>query len=166
MAQTYLKPDGTPTGPSFPYPVPAPATDPSVGPFLCAKVPAAYMPFVLGALSQLLQPFAWRVSTDADRRTILDWMDTFLADFAAAEYCYVSTISVTISAGVASGTASATFPDAFSTIPVVVVSADNPDLIASTASVTTDGFDAVLTANVEVPSDVTATVSYIALVAS
>jgi hypothetical protein len=45
------------------------------------------MGVALGALSQLLQPFAWRVSNDLQRNQILDWMDTFRDVFAQAGAC-------------------------------------------------------------------------------
>lgn len=166
MAQAYAQPYPS-TGTSFPKPAPVPATDPFTGPFVCAQIPTAYMAVVLGALSQLLQPFAWRVDTDDARNQALDWMDTLIGIIASAVECAeAGMVSVTITAGTASGTASVTFPTAYSTSPVVVVSSDNGNLIASSESVTADGFTARLTANTEVPADVTANVSWQAQVAS
>lgn len=73
----------------------------------------------------------------------------------------MNTVNVTIHAGTASGSAAVTFSPAFTATPVVVVSCDNADLIASSGSVGVSGFNAVLTANVDLPADVTATVSYL-----
>jgi hypothetical protein len=93
--ETYLEPDfqesppaeTSYTGSSFPTPVAPPAHDPLTGPYVCAQIPAEYMPLVLGALAQLLQPFAWDVPDDDTRNVVLDWMDTLISDISAAEAC-------------------------------------------------------------------------------
>lgn len=167
MPESYLQEEYPGTQSSFRCPVPAPTVDPDVGPFVCWQVPTAYVQVVLGALFQLQQPFAWRAIDDDARRLTLNRMDTLISDLAAAGTCAeAGVISVTIPMGSATGSAAVTFPTPFAAAPVVVVSCDNPDLIASWSAVSTTGFTAVLTANVNLPAEVTATVSWQAMAAS
>ena len=75
------------------------------------------------------------------------------------------TVSITIPAG--SGTAGVlvTFAEAFSAVPVITLGCDNPDLIASIASAATGSFLATLTAAVDVLADITADVTWSAVLA-
>lgn len=130
---------------------------------MCAPIPTAWLPYVLGALSQLRQPSAWVVADEADVAAIMGWVDLFIGNVAVASMCDErGTVSVTITAGNASGTATVTFPYDFGTTPVVVCSADNGSLIASPAAISSSGFTATLTAGVPVLADTTATLLWIA----
>jgi len=46
---------------SFIIPVEPPLSDPTVGPFLSVDIPCAYLPFVRGALQQLILQASWKV---------------------------------------------------------------------------------------------------------
>src|ERR1700747_2887214 len=111
------------TWPSVIDAVNPPATDPSVGPFVCAHIPVAWLPHLLGALGQWMQPGHWGAADDATLLTILDWADTLIRDTGQADTCpEVGVVSVSIAGGAATGTAAVTFPTAFTATPTVVVS--------------------------------------------
>lgn len=142
--------------------IPDPGTDPGDAPLVCVRFNESWRPIVAGALLAVLPPNAWDISDPAVRLDAEIRAEQLLHAVGIAERCYMNTVSVTITAGAATGNSAVVFAVAFAAAPVVLVSADNPDLIASTGSVTAAGFHAVLTANVVLPADVTATVSYIA----
>lgn len=45
--------------PSFLWPVAAPAAQPADSPTVCVPINVAWLPYVIGALSQLIQPMTW-----------------------------------------------------------------------------------------------------------
>jgi hypothetical protein len=72
------------------------------------------------------------------------------------------TVSITIPAGSATAGSLVTFTEAFSAAPVVTLGVDNPDLLASVASVAAGSFLATITAAVDVLVATTATVTWTA----
>lgn len=54
---------------SFASPVPVLTEEPTATPLVCVSFSAAWLPYVLGALQQLVQPSAWDTS---DQSTLLD----------------------------------------------------------------------------------------------
>lgn len=148
---------------SFNEPVEVPPTDSTVGPFLCAHIPIAWMLPVMGALAQLTMPVAWQVTTEAEVDSIMGQVDVFLAGIANSSECQeMGSFSLTILAGAADASATVGFPTAFSATPVVVVSSSSEVLIASASAPTSAGFIATLTAATPVSVDTTATFSWIA----
>jgi hypothetical protein len=134
-----------------------------VGPFQCAPISVEWMKYAIGALSQLRMPSAWLTSTEADVDSIMHQVDAFIGMIATASMCpELGLVSVTISIGDSAGTVNVTFPVAFASTPVIVVSSDNPDVIASYSTPSSSGFIAVLTANVPVIIAITAAVSWVA----
>jgi hypothetical protein len=148
---------------SFNQAVALPASAPDVGPFVCAPIAIAWLPYALGALSQLRQPAAWKTSTDLEISTIMGEVDLFIGAIASAAMCDErGSLSVTITPGNASQGAMVTFPLPFSATPVVILSSDRGDVIASASAVTSSSFTATITANVPVVTSITAVVSWIA----
>jgi len=151
------------TWPITPHPLTPPATDPYTGPFVCAHIPLAYLPYVIGALGSLMQPGYWLHPDDATLTTTLGYMDTLISNIDQAEPCpEVGMVSVSIAMGAATGTATVTFTTAFATTPTVVVSTEDGTVIPSWESVSTTGFTARITSNVTLPAGLTTNVSWIA----
>jgi len=68
---------------SFVVPVTPPGVDPDAGPFFYLAVQVDWLPFVLGALSQLRMKSTWLTATDADNRLAID-RATLLTNMLAA----------------------------------------------------------------------------------
>lgn len=77
----------------------------------------------------------------------------------------IGSLSMTIPSGSGSITAAVVFDTPFLTNPIVSVTCDNPDLIASYSDVTMTGFTAEIAAAVDVDIDTSAVVSWIAALA-
>ena len=148
---------------SFVEAVPIPSSQPGDQPLVCIEVNPEWIPYICGALMQLMQPSTWIAASPSALAAVLGAVTDLIAIVGTAVQCMqAGTQSVTITAGNAVGTQAVTFPVAFSSTPVVVVSEDSGDYIASATSVTDTGFTASLTANVNQPANVSATVSWMA----
>ena len=131
---------------SFNEAIEVPPTDIDVGPFVCAPIPVAWLQAVVGALSQLRMPVAWVTATEAEVQAVMANVDQLIANIALASMCEErGAVSITILAGAASANLTVTFPTAFTTIPVVVCSCENPVILASPSSRTTTNFVATVT---------------------
>lgn len=73
--------------PSFRQPVVPPTTQPCDQPLVCLSVNQDWVPYVLGALTQLAQPSTWLVASDADRADILGRVQDLLANLGDLMPC-------------------------------------------------------------------------------
>lgn len=152
---------------SFVEPVRTPAGSPLDPPTVCVELAAAWLPYVVGALTQLCLPTTWITTNDAALIDILSRVQDLIDAVGTAGACMqAGQHVVTIAAGGAVGAYSVVFVQPFAVAPVVVVSESSGLYIASMRNVTVDGCDLVATANVDQRADATTTVSYIARVAS
>lgn len=72
---------------SFPAPVTPPSTEACDPPLVCFSINQEWMPYILGAAQQLLQPSTWDVADEAARRDVLDRATDVLAELGAAMPC-------------------------------------------------------------------------------
>jgi hypothetical protein len=152
---------------SFEQPITDPGTSPTDAPLVCVHVNVAWQEILAGCALQVCMPATWGDIDDPGTAALVDKAHLLVLAIARADTCpEAGMVSVTISGGSASGSAAVAFPTAFAAAPVVVVSCDNPDLIASFSAVTAGGFTATITANVVQSASVTANVSWIAMAAS
>lgn len=154
-------PDVTAYSP-FEEAIPDPGTDPGAAPLVCVRFNEAWRPIVAGALLAALPPGAWSVSDPAALLDVEIRAEQLLHAIGRAERCAMAAVAVTIPAGSGSGSIAVVFSQAFAAAPILVVSADSPDVIASYTALTAEGFTAVLTAFVATSADLTATLSYMA----
>lgn len=151
------------TWPTVVYPLAPPPSDPFTGPYVCAHIPVPWLPYVLGALGGLLQPGYWQYTDEANLLQTIGWADTLVSNISQSDTCpEYGVVSVSIAMGAATGTAAVTFPVAFATTPTVLVSTADGSVIPSWESVTTTGFTARITSNVDLPAGLTADVSWTA----
>jgi hypothetical protein len=73
--------------PSFPQRVAPPTGEPCDPPLVCVQFNQAYLPYVIGALTQLCQPTAWDKTTISDMAGVLGSMTDLLALFGDAMPC-------------------------------------------------------------------------------
>lgn len=72
---------------SFVEPVPIPAADPMSPPFVCIQVNQEWLPYVIGALMQLVQPTSWLHSTEAELQEVLARATDLIGVAGNAELC-------------------------------------------------------------------------------
>lgn len=75
-----------PTG-SFPGPAVIPETDPSDGDQICVQFGSAWLPYVLGCLTQLELTSTWQYSTDAELATAKAYADNLINLFLNGVTC-------------------------------------------------------------------------------
>lgn len=152
---------------SFREAVVPPTTASSDLPLACLSVNKDWLPYIEGALQQLALPSTWIVADDTALWDILARVQDLLGDWGNSEACrQMGTQDITIVAGDATATHTLTLPQPFSTAPVAVVSESTGIYIASVEATTETTLTLRLTASVPVIVDSTATVSWIAGVAS
>ncbi len=140
-----------------------PTTASQDDPRICLPLNRDWLPYVLGALQQLCPPSTWITADNIATEDILGRVQELLSAWGAAGECnQLGTQSITITAGNASATHTVTFPSAFTSAPVAVVSESSGDLIASVDGTTATTVTLRITSNVVVITDTTATVSWIA----
>ena len=152
-------------GTSFPNLLPVPTAGPFDSPVACVAINVEWVLLVTGCLQQLWQAQIWDVSTPSALEDIMEQVDALIGTVGNWEPCFMDTVSVTIAMGAATGSTAVTFASPFSAAPVVLVSADSGDVIASWESVSTTGFTARITSNTALPTALTATVSWSARLA-
>lgn len=154
-------------GGSFQQPLTDPGSDPQDGALYCVHVNADWLPILAGCALQTLMPASWEYADDTALNTVLDRAILLLNAIGLAERCPAAdVVTVTITAGAATGTASVTFSAAFSAAPVVTCSGDSGSVICSAESVTTTGFTARITSDVELLANHDEHVSWNAMLAA
>ncbi|HEV2461068.1 MAG TPA: hypothetical protein VGS80_22175 [Ktedonobacterales bacterium] len=148
---------------SFPQAIPDPGTDPTAGDQVQVQFSAAWLPYVLGSLQQLTQPPTWGMTGSSDSTGVLGRATKLLNLFSEAvvvvpEQEGIATL--TILAGTAQAIAVITFSPAFVSPPIVDVSCDDPNVIASWGEVTGDAMTIAATVAVVLTSDLTVEVSW------
>lgn len=74
---------------SFVSPVAPPSVDPTAAPLVCVQFAAAWQPYVIGALLQLIQPAAWAVPDAATLQATLQRAQDLIEAFGTAGACPV-----------------------------------------------------------------------------
>jgi hypothetical protein len=152
---------------SFNEPVAIPGSAPDSPPFLAARIPSAWLPYVLGALSQLRMPATWVYANNTDLNTVMKWVDYLICEIGQAmPFVESGSLTITILAGNSDATSAVTFPIPYDMAPVVTQSSDSEVLIASSTSITTTGFTARITAATPVLVNTSAVFSWCAQEAS
>ncbi len=152
---------------SFVEPVTIPATTPADGPLLYLPCNADWVPYVLGAMMQLVLPSTWATADPAAVREVQTQVTDLMAAWSAeGGDVEAGSTNVTIPAGAAEGSAEQVFAIGHTVAPIVVTGTASGDYIPSADTVSATGFRAVLTAPTPVVSDVTALVSWLAKVAT
>jgi hypothetical protein len=152
---------------SYNEPVAIPSAPPNVPPFVAARIPTAWLPYILGALSQLRMPPTWVYATNDELDEVMLWVDYLIGEIGqAVPFMESGSTSITILTGNSDATASIVFPTAYDVAPVVTQSSDSEVLIASSISITTTGFTARITSATPVLVDTTALFSWNAQEAS
>jgi hypothetical protein len=72
---------------SFREPVTPPSTEACDPPLVCLSINQEWLPYVVGACMQLLQPSTWDVADDAARRDVLDRATDVVAEIGSAMPC-------------------------------------------------------------------------------
>jgi hypothetical protein len=154
-------------GGSFTQPLTDPGIDPTAAPLMCVHINQTWKPLLAGAALQLLMPASWEYADDTALNTIMDRAVLVLEAIAFADYCpEYGMVSVTITAGTATATVAVVFPSAFAAAPVVVVSGSSGSVVCSAESISSTGFTARITADVELLASHTETVYWQAAPAS
>jgi hypothetical protein len=144
-----------------------PSQAPDVAPFLAARIPAGWLRYILGALSQLRMPATWVYATNADLDQVMLWVDYLICTMSeAVNYMESGTLSLTIAAGATQASATVTFPTAFDVAPDVVVSTDTGLVGVGASLLTSTTFLATITRPVALVTTDTAVVTWQAQVAS
>ena len=152
---------------SFVEAVAIPAAAPTDGPLLYLPCSATWVPYVLGAMMQLMLPSTWATTDPAALREVQTQVTDLMAAWSAeGGDVEAGSTTVTIPAGTAEGSAEQTFASGHTVAPIVVTGTAGGDYIPSADTVSATGFRAVLTAPTPVVSDVTALVSWLAKVAT
>jgi hypothetical protein len=152
---------------SYNEPVAIPSVPPNVPPFVAARIPTAWLPYILGALSQLRMPPTWVYATNDELDEVMLWVDYLIGEIGqAVPFMESGSTSLTILTGNSDATASIVFPTPFDVAPVVTQSSDSEVLIASSISISTTGFTARITSATPVLVDTTALFSWNAQEAS
>jgi hypothetical protein len=152
---------------SYNEPVAIPSAPPNVPPFVAARIPTAWLPYILGALSQLRMPPTWVYADNDELDEVMLWVDYLIGEIGqAVPFMESGSTSITILTGNSDATASIVFPTPFDVAPVVTQSSDSEVLIASSISITTTGFTARITSATPVLVDTTALFSWSAQEAS
>ena len=136
-------------------------------PTVCVEVASAWLPYIVGALSQLAQPSTWITDTDVALWDVLGRVQDLIEAVGTAGACMqAGTQPMDVSAGNAEAVIVVTFPQPFTVPPVVVVSESTGVLIASASSVSLTQFTLSITANVPTIVDMPSVVSWVARLAS
>jgi hypothetical protein len=72
-----------------------PGTDPAAAPLVCVQLNATWLPYVVGALMQLVQPAAWATSDPAVLQQTLEDATALISTFGVAEDCSMLTFRFT-----------------------------------------------------------------------
>lgn len=73
--------------PSFREPIVPPSAEPCDAPLVCISISQAWIPYVLGALTQLAQPSTWKVESESDRQEVLGRVQDLIALFGELMPC-------------------------------------------------------------------------------
>jgi len=73
--------------PSFREPVTPPGAAPCDAPLVCISVNALWVPYILGALTQLAQPSTWKVDTEDARHEVLGQVQDLIANMGELVSC-------------------------------------------------------------------------------
>lgn len=155
-------PDAWDVRPSYVEPVADPGTAPGDYPRVCLSISAAWIPYILGALTQLAQPKAWAVAAGA-LPDLLGRVQDLIAMIGSAGSCVMTQYgraSILIPAGQASAGTPVSFRVAYAAPPIVGVASGDGKLHSWFADVTADGFTVNLDADTSVVSDTSGTVDW------
>lgn len=147
---------------SYVEPVADPGTAPGDHPMVCLSINVAWVPYVLGALTQLAQARAWAVLPSA-LPDLLGRVQDLIALIGGAGSCLMTqygSVSILIPAGEASAGQAVVFPVPYAAPPVVGVASGDGKLHAWFADVTVDGFTVNLDADTGVVADTTGAVDW------
>jgi len=154
-------------GASFLVPLTDPGPNPSDAPLACIHVNQAWAEILVGCAFQACMVASWGTPDTPGIATLVNKGQALLTLVGTWTECpEYGMVSVTILAGSATGTATVTFPTAFGAAPVVLVSGDSGLVICSAESITSAGFTARITSDVNLLSNHTETVYWQAAPAS